>query len=198
MQNDLVKAEEEPFNRVTKMVKAKGVISNIAKVIAAARQAAMPIIFTNHIHRKDGADVVPTITDLMLQGLAPPPREAMVEGTPGANTVGELKPDPGDHVIWKRKSNAFYNSDLELMLRSRAIDTVILTGVVTNGCIANTTRGARERDLHVIILSDCCATMTTEDDDFFITKVFPREGRVRTSDEMVTVITEASARSIAT
>ena len=193
MQNDLVKAKEEPFNAVTKMVKSKGVIGNIAKVIAAARQVEMPIIFTNHIHRKDGADVVPTITDLMLQGLAPPPREAMIEGTPGANIVDELKPAAEDHVIWKRRSNAFYNSDLELMLRSRGIDTVILTGVVTNGCIVNTVRGARERDLHVIVLSDCCATMTAEDDDYFITKVFPKEGRVRTSDEMVTVITEAGA-----
>ena len=193
MQNDLVKVKEEPFNEVTKMVKSKGAISNIAKVIAAARQVAMPIIFTNHVHRKDSADVVPTITDLMLQGLAPPPREAMVEGTPGANIVDELRPAPGDHIIWKRRSNAFYNSDLELMLRSRGIDTVIITGVVTNGCIANTVRGARERDLHVTVLSDCCATMMPEDDDYFITKVFPKEGRVRTSGEMVTVITEATA-----
>ena len=193
MQNDLVKVKEELFNEVTKMVKSKGAISNIAKVIAAARQVAMPIIFTNHVHRKDSADVVPTITDLMLQGLAPPPREAMVEGTSGVNIVDELRPAPGDHIIWKRRSNAFYNSDLELMLRSRGIDTVIITGVVTNGCIANTVRGARERDLHVIVLSDCCATMMPEDDDYFITKVFPKEGRVRTSDEMVTVITEATA-----
>jgi len=118
MQNDLVKAEEEPFNGVTKMVKSKGVISNIAKVIVAARRVAMPIIFTNHIHRKDGADVVPTITDLMLHGLAPPSREAMVEGTPGANIVDELKPAPEDHVIWKLRSNSFYSSTLELMLRS--------------------------------------------------------------------------------
>jgi len=193
MQNDLVKVKEEPFDAVTKMVKSKGVISNIAKVIAAARQVVMPIIFTNHVHRKDSADVVPTITDLMLQGLAPPPREAMIEATPGANIVDELKPAPGDHIIWKRRSNAFYNSDLELMLRSQGIDTVIITGVVTNGCIANTVRGARERDLHVIVISDCCATMMPEDDDYFITKVFPKEGRVRTSDEMVTVIAEAGA-----
>ena len=198
MQNDLVKTEEEPLNSVTKMVKSKGVINNIAKVIAVARRAAMPIIFTNHIHRKDGADVIPTITDLMLQGLASPFREATVEGTPGADIVDELKPASRDHVIWKRRSNAFYNTDLELMLRTQAIDTVILTGVVTNGCIANTARGARERDLHVIILSDCCATMTIEDDDFFITKIFPREGQVRTSDEMAAVIAEADAQSIAT
>ena len=193
MQNDLIKVKEEPFNAVTKMAESKGIINNTAKVIAAARKAGMPVIFACHVHRKDNADVVPTITDLMLQGQVTPPRAAMIEGTPGAEVVDELKPASGEHVIWKRRSNAFYNSDLELMLRSREIDTVILTGAVTNGCIANTARGARERDLHVIILSDCVATMMPEDDEYFIKKVFPSAGRVRTADEIVSVLTEAGA-----
>jgi nicotinamidase-related amidase len=193
MQNDLIKAKEEPFSAVTKMVNSKGVLSNTAKVIAAARQARMPIIFIGHVHRKDSADVFPTITDLMLQGLAPRPREALIEGTPGAYFADELKPLPGDHIVWKRRSNAFYNSDLELMLRRRGIDTVIITGVVTNGCVANTVRGAQERDLHVIVLSDCCAAMMPEDDEYFIKNAFPRAGRVRTSDEMVAVISGANA-----
>ena len=193
MQNDLIKVKEEPFNAVTRMVESKGVIENTAKVIAAARQSGMPIIFIGHVHREDNADVFPTITDLMLQGFVPPPRAAMVEGTPGAYFVDELKPLAGDHIIWKRRSNAFYNSDLELILRRRGIDTVIVTGVVTNGCVANTVRGAQERDLHVIVLSDCCATIMPEDDEYFNRNVFPRAGRVRTSDEMVTVISEVNA-----
>lgn len=191
MQNDLIKAEEEPFNAVAKMVESKGAISNTAKVIAAARQVAMPVIFCGHVHRKDKTDIVPTITDEMLQGLALPPREALVEGTPGADFVDELKPAPGDHIVYKRRSNTFYGSDLELILRSQGIDTVIITGVVTNGCVAATVEGARERDLHVIVLSDCCATMMPEDDDYFIKKVFPHSGRVRTLDEMVVAIAEA-------
>lgn len=189
VQNDLVKAKEEPFNAVSKMAESKGMISNIAKVIATARKVGMPIVFIGHIHRADNTDVVPTITDLMLQGLAPPPRIAMIEGTPGAQVVNELKPAPGDHVIWKRRSNAFYNSDLELVLRAWGINAVIITGAVTNGCVANTARGARERDLNVIILSDCVACIIPEDDEYFLKIVFPREGRVRTSDEILQAIT---------
>ena len=191
VQNDLVKVKEEPFNGVNKMAEAKGMIGNIARVIAAARKVGMPVIFIGHIHREDNADVVSTVTDLMLQGMVPPPRAAMIEGTPGAQFVDEVKPEAGDHIIWKRRSNAFYNSDLELMLRSRGIDTVIITGAVTNGCVANTVRGARERDLHVIVLSDCIATMMPEDDEYFIKKVFPSAGRVRTADEIVSVISGA-------
>jgi len=191
MQNDLIKAREEPFNGVAKMVASKGAIGNTARVIAAARKAGMPVLYAGHVHRKDNADVFVTTTDFMLQGLVPPPREAMVEGTAGAQIVDELKPAPGEHVIWKRRSNAFYGSDLELVLRGLGVDTVILTGVVTNGCIANTARGAQERNFHVIILGDCCATMMPEDDEYFMTKVFPAAGRVRTSGEMVAVISGA-------
>jgi len=168
VQNDLLKAKQEPYSDVAKMVQSKGVIGNITKVVAATRQAGMPVMFIGQIYRQDNADVVPTITDLLLQGLAPPPMARMIEGTPGAQFVDELKPAPGDYVIWKRRSSAFYNSDLELLLRSQGIDTVIVTGAVTDGCVANTVRGARERDLHVIILSDCCACMMPEDDEYFI------------------------------
>jgi nicotinamidase-related amidase len=197
MQSDILKADVEPYSQVTGMVEAKGVIGNTARVLAAARKAGMPLIFTNHIHRRDNIDQVPTITDVMLQGeVAPPTKERLVEGIPGAQVIDELKPSPGEHVIWKRRSNAFYNSDLELMLRCQGIDTVILVGAVTDGCVVNTARGARERDLHVIVLSDCCACRGWEDDDYLMKNAFPKMGRVRTADEMIAAISEAVGSAI--
>jgi ureidoacrylate peracid hydrolase len=191
MQNDLIKSRGSCIE-TTKMAEVKGLIGKTARVVEAARKAGMPVIYTNHVHRRDGADVVPTITDHMLQGLeTTTEEEEFVEGTPGADVVDELKPTPGEHVIWKHRSSGFYGSDLELMLRSRGIDTVIITGAVTNGCIVNTVRAARERDFHVIVLSDCCACDLWEDDEYFMTRVFPGAGRVRTAEEMETVISEA-------
>lgn len=189
MQNDLIKSKKPPYGDVMKMAESKGIIANTAKVIATARKAEMTVIYTNHVSRKDGTDSVPTIADEMEEW-----GESLIEGTAGAAVVDELKPAPGEHVINKRRGSAFYNTDLELMLRSRGIDTVIIAGAVTNGCIAATVIGARERDLHVVVLGDCCATMMPEDDNYFITKVFPRSGRVRTSDEMAKAISEASAK----
>jgi len=188
MQNDLLKAKAEPFNMLGKMAQTKGIINNTARVIAKARQAGMPAIFIRNVHKKGNTDVVPSVTDLMLSGLMGPPAELMIEGTPGADIVDELKPNPGDHVINKRRSSAFHATDLELILRSWGIDTLIMTGIVTDGCVANTVRGARERDFHVIVLSDCCATMMPEDDDYFMKKVFPKSGRVRTADEIISSI----------
>ena len=193
MQNDLVKAEEEPYKAVAEMAKAKGAIGNAAKVVGAARGVAIPIVFIAHVQRKDNADVIATVTDVMLQGLVPPARAALVEGSPGADFVEELRPTPGDHVVRKRRSNAFYNSDLELILRARGIDTVIVAGAVTDGCVVNTVRGARERDLHVIVLSDCCVCVMPEDDEYFMKRAFPKLGRVRTSDEVMRAMSEAGA-----
>ena len=148
----------------------------------------MPVVFICNISRKDGADSVPSITDSSLQGSAPSYKESVVEGTAGAGVVEELKPAPGDYTVHKRRSNGFYGTDLELLLRSRGIDTLIFTGIVTDGCVAATVQGARDRDFNIIVVSDCCATENAEDDEYFLKKVFPRKGRVRTSDEVIAAI----------
>lgn len=188
MQNDLVNSTKEPFKDVTKMGKDKGIIDNTAKIIAVARQVNIPVIYACHVHRKDGADSVPTVTDLMLQGMNIPYDQVMVEGTLGAQIVDELKPAPEEHVILKRRASAFYNSDLELMLRSIGIDTIILAGVVTDGCVISTVQDARLRDFHIIVLSDCCATYLPKNDNYFIKNIFPRLGRVRTTNEVIATI----------
>jgi len=195
MQNGFVRSSERPWDELTKVVESTGVIKNIAKVIAAARQVNMPVIFIRLVHLKDRADVVPTITDEMLLGrVHPTSKSRLVEGTVDAEFVDELKPAMGDPVICKRKPNAFYQTDLELILRSLGIDTVIITGVITDGCVANTARGARERDFHIIVLSDCCVSVEPEDHEYFIKKVFPRRGcgRVRTSDDIIAAMVEAN------
>ncbi len=178
-----------PTNKgLPELAKEKGIISNTAKVIAAARKVGMPIIFTKGVHRKDRADVFSTIRDDDSKQ-----HRILIEGTLGFEVTDELKPAPEDFIICKYKSNAFYNTSLETILRSQGLDTVIISGVVTNGCVASTVRGAEERNFHVIVLSDCCAAATAEADEYFIRKAFPRVGRVRTSDEMVRAISRAGA-----
>ncbi len=160
----------------------KGIISNTAKVIIEARRVGMPIIFTKSVHRKDDADIFPAVRDDNSR------HHLLVEGTLNAEVTDELKPVPEDFFIYKYKANAFYNTSLETLLRSQGLDTVIISGVLTNRCVADTVRGAEERNFHIIILSDCCAAPQAEVDNYFMGKVFPRLGRVRTSDEIVRAI----------
>lgn len=184
MQNSFVKDKEGFFAELYKLLQSNRVVDNIAKVIKAARRVGIPIMYTKAGHRKDHSDVAQTIIDLE-------PSKKMsiiVEGTPEAEIVDELKPSADDYIITKRRHGAFYNTDLELLLRSRRLDTLIVTGVLTDACVADTVTGARERDFHVIILSDCCASMTKERHEYWISNVFPRKGRVRTSDEIVAVL----------
>lgn len=189
MQNDLAKTGPDYFAPLYQMVQSKNVIENFTKVVKGARQKGLPIIHIKTVHRKDNADVVPTVTDFMLQGLVPkemPP--ILIEGTLGADFIEELQPATEDYVVAKRRSGAFYNTDLDLFLRTRGIDTLIVGGVVTNGCVENTIRGARERDYHVIVLSDCCAAVVAQAHDHAINNVFPGLGRVRASDEVLEVM----------
>lgn len=186
MQNDLTKGGPDFFAPLYQMVQSNRVIENFVKLVKGARDQGLPIIHVRTLHRSDNADVVPTVTDFMLQGVMPkqmPP--ILAEGTPGADFIDELEPQPEDYVVGKRRSNAFYSTELDLFLRAQGIDTLLVGGVVTNGCVENTVRGARERDYHVIVLSDCCAAVVAQGHDYAINTVFPGMARVRTSDEVL-------------
>lgn len=78
-----------------------------------------------------------------------------VEGTWGWNIVDELAPIAGEIVVNKRRASGFYQTDLDLMLRTRGIRTVILVGASTHGCVEATARDAEWRDYYVAVLSDC-------------------------------------------
>lgn len=184
MQNHFLKDKNGFFSELNKQAVSNRVISNLEKVISAARYVDIPVIYMKAGHRKDLSDVVETITDLKHTKQMP----MIIEGTPGAEIIDELKPSPDDYVIAKRRHGAFYNTDLELLLRTRHIDTLLVTGVLTDACVANTTMEARNRDFHIIILSDCCASMTKERHEYWINNIFPRYGRVRTSDEITSTL----------
>ena len=186
MQNDLTKTGPDFFAPLYEMVKSNRVIENFTKMVKGARQKGLPVVHIKTVHRHDNADVVPTVTDFMLQGMAPaqmPP--ILVEGTPGADFIEELQPAAEDYVVAKRRSGAFFNTPLDLFLRARGIDTLLIGGVVTNGCVENTIRAARERDYHVIVLSDCCAANMAQGHDYALNNVFPGMARVRTSSEVL-------------
>ena len=78
----------------------------------------------------------------------------VVRGTWGAEIVEGLKPRPGDHLIVKRRFSAFYQTDLEMLLRCWGINTLIFTGVLAEICVESTARDAFVRDFDIVIASD--------------------------------------------
>ncbi|MPZ51867.1 MAG: isochorismatase family protein [Acidimicrobiia bacterium] len=87
------------------------------------------------------------------------------EGSWGFEIVNEIRPTgaPDEIVIKKHRYSAFVGTELDLILRSRGIESLVMTGVATNVCVESTARDAFMRDYHVVLASDCCATYSEEE-----------------------------------
>jgi nicotinamidase-related amidase len=81
-----------------------------------------------------------------------------IEGTPGQEIVAELAPEPGDLVVRKYRSSGFWGTNLDMLLRSNGIETVIVTGCTTEGCVESTARDALFNDYYVVLPEDCVAS----------------------------------------
>ncbi len=81
-----------------------------------------------------------------------------VEGTLGQAIISELEPQPGDLVVHKYRSSGFWGTNLDMLLRSNHIETVIITGCTTEGCVESTARDALFNDYYVVIPEDCVAS----------------------------------------
>jgi len=135
-------------------------------VLAAARRAGLPVIHTREGHRPDLSDA-PRLKvergDPALRIGAPGPMgRILVRGEPGHDIIAELTPKDGEPVIDKPGKGAFYQTDLDLMLRNRGIDTLLVCGVTTEVCVNTTVREANDRGYRCIVLADCCASYFPE------------------------------------
>jgi len=95
-------------------------------------------------------------------GAPGPMGRILVRGEVGHDIIPELYPADGEPVIDKPGKGAFYQTDLELMLKNRGIDTLFVCGVTTEVCVNTTIREANDRGFRCIALSDCCASYFPE------------------------------------
>ena len=114
---------------------------------------------------------------------------AWLKGTPGPEIVPQLTPQPGDIVIEGKKTlDAFHSTALDYLLRANEIEHVAFTGFHTNWCVESSARSAYDKGYRVIVLSDCTGTDTDEEQHYAETFIFPKIGRVLTSDEFLASI----------
>ena len=135
-------------------------------VLAAARANGLLVIHTREGHRPDLSDA-PRLKvergDPALRIGAPGPMgRILVRGEPGHDIIAELYPQAGEPVIDKPGKGAFYQTDLDLMLRNRDIETLLVGGVTTEVCVNTTVREANDRGFRCIVLADCCASYFPE------------------------------------
>lgn len=127
-------------------------LQRINQLAAVCRAVGILVIHTSHVLRSDGSNMGG------LAELAAVKAGMIDKGSVSADLHKDLFVDPTDILLDKPRFGAFYATDLDLILRARGIDTVIIAGIATNVCCETTAREAMVRDFRVFFLSDGTAT----------------------------------------
>jgi biuret amidohydrolase len=135
-------------------------------VLDAARRAGLLVIHTREGHRPDLSDVPPAKIErgrpTMRIGAPGPMGRILIRGESGHDIIKELYPAEGEPVIDKPGKGAFYQTDLELMLKNRGIENLLVCGVTTEVCVHTSVREANDRGYRSIVLADCCGSYFPE------------------------------------
>jgi nicotinamidase-related amidase len=129
------------------------ILANVKKTIQAFRQADRPVIFTRHVHHPDRLDA--GIMGWWWGGMC-------LEGSPESEVHPDLAPQPNEKTIFKHRYSAFYNTDLETVLRCLMVEDLVIAGIMTNLCCESTARDAYFRDYRVFFLADGTGSITEE------------------------------------
>lgn len=114
---------------------------------------------------------------------------AWLKGTPGPEIIDELTPEEGDIIIrGKFTLDAFHSTAINYLLRANEIENVAVVGFHTNWCVESTARSAYDNGYRVMVISDCTATDTEREQKYAEEVIFPKIGKVLTSDEFLDAI----------
>jgi nicotinamidase-related amidase len=136
------------------------------RLLEAARASGILIIHTREGHRPDLADAPPAKvhrgSPTLRIGDHGPMGRVLVRGEPGHDIVEDLYPADGEPVIDKPGKGAFYQTDLELMLKNRGIDVLLVCGVTTEVCVHTTIREGNDRGFQCVAIADACGSYFPE------------------------------------
>jgi nicotinamidase-related amidase len=174
-------------------IRASGVIDAMQKANTGFRQAGLSVVYAQADHRPDYRDVVrtvvqrtfdPNVRDSPSLMMVPP----VTSGAPHTEIIAEIAPQPGDYIIKKHRWSAFFQTHLELSLRTAGINTILLAGGALEIGIASTAYAARDLDYNLVILRDACTALSPAGHAVFMDEVLPRFARVLIVDQALALV----------
>ena len=143
----------------------RSALGPVTEVLATARAAGMLVVHTREGYHADLSDCPPTKVARAMAGGHPIGREGrhgrlLVRGEPGWQMMDSVAPLPGEWVIDKPGQGAFYSTDLDLRLRNRGIDLLVIMGTTADCCVSSTVREANDRGYDCLVLTDCVADVS--------------------------------------
>jgi maleamate amidohydrolase len=161
------------------------------RLCTAARERNIPVIYTQGLVAADGSS-----TGLWrFKQRFHAENRVQIEGSRGAEIVGELAPQAGDRIIRKWRPSAFFRTDLEVFLGARRIDTLLCCGTSVSGCVRATVTDAFMRDIRCMVVRDCVADRTTAVLEANLFDLHQKYAEVITLSEALAYVGSLSAES---
>jgi nicotinamidase-related amidase len=147
---DMLKDNLKESSRNPYFQGGKAIIPNLQKLLEESRKRGFPIIFACDSFLEG---------DFIFRGRM---KVHSLRGTKGAEVVDDLKPEPTDIILPKRRFSAFFKTDLDQTLHTQGVDTIVATGITTEVCVLMTAMDGLSHDFSVILLEDCSASRSKE------------------------------------
>ncbi|WP_206922175.1 cysteine hydrolase family protein [Alicyclobacillus suci] len=169
---------------VSRFQENQAMMNAVQKSVEVARQKGIPVIFVRVAFSEGYPEVSPknkAFSQVQQMG-------GMTVSEYATQIHESVQPRTGEPIVTKYRVSAFAGSNLEVILRAKQIDTLILTGIATSGVVLSTLREAADKDFAITVLEDACADPDSEVHRVLMEKVFPRQATVQTVDEWVNTL----------
>jgi nicotinamidase-related amidase len=168
---------------VSNYVKDEHLLPRAASVLQQARSSGRPVIYVQVGFRPNFPEISPRNAAFSTVRNSVE-RQRLFAG-PSREIHPSVAPEVDDIIVTKHRVSAFAGTDLDMILRAKDIDTLILFGISTSGVVLSTLRHAADADYRLIVVKDCCADLDVEVHACLVDKVFPRQATVVSAKELL-------------
>lgn len=192
-QNDFLSPGGTMYTYIKEQLAKRNVISNLQNLLNNARGKVSKIFYVpfhefeeGFPELKKGGPAYEGLRGIEIDMVADWGKGAWLKGTPGPEIIKELSPQSGDIVVeGKFTLDAFHSTALDYLLRANEIEYVAFTGFHTNWCVESSARSAYDKGYRVIVIGNCTATDTQEEQDYAENKIFKKIGKVMNHTEFL-------------